>query len=210
MNEITLLIAIIALFFSSYSYFQITREKKRNRILQSFIAGIIRSISDYHSKTDSVSPGDVPEKNNKLPIPYKNIIEDIQYEFLKDFWMKPYEKWLKEDRLIFNDEKYGNDGFNFIYWDFFDDLLKQWHSGELLSEKDKSLLDESVKITEENVGELQGEIAMYRDLLKGDLDDSNFTKDNIDNKLLIMFNHIKKVHRDHLKNQILKRDKNRK
>jgi hypothetical protein len=36
----------------------------------------------------------------------------------------------------------------------------------LLSEKDKNMLDESVKVTKENVGELQGEIAMYRDLLK--------------------------------------------
>jgi hypothetical protein len=210
MNYITLLIAIIAMFFSGFCYLQITREKKRNRILQSFIAGLIRSISDYHSKTDSVSPEDVPEKNTQLPIPYKKILEDIQYEFSKDFWMTPYEEWLKQDRLIFNDEKYGNDGFNFIYWDFFDDLFKQWHSGELLSEKDKSILDESVKITEENVGELQGEIAMYRDLLKGELDDSNFTKDDIDNRLFMMFNHIKKEHRDHLKNEILKRYKNRK
>ena len=124
--------------------------------------------------------------------------------------MKPYEEWLKQDRLIFNDEKYGNDGFNFIYWDFFDDLLRQWHSGELLSAKDKSMLDESVKVTEENVGELQGEIAMYRDLLKGELDDSNYTKGDIDNRLFMMFNHVKKEHRDHLKNEILKRYKNRK
>jgi len=115
MNYIALLIAIIAMFFSGFCYLQITREKKRNRILQSFIAGLIRGISDYHSKTDSISPEDAPEKNTQLPIPYKKILEDIQYEFSKDFWMKPYEEWLKQDRLIFNDKKYGNDGFNFIY-----------------------------------------------------------------------------------------------
>lgn len=210
MDEIILLVATIALFFSGYNYLQIAREKKRNRILQSFIAGIIRSISDYHSKTDSISPENVPEKNNKSPISYKEIIENVQYEFSKDFWIKPYEKWLKEDRLIFYNEKYGNDGFNFIYWDFFDDLLKQRHSGKLLSEKEKSTLDESVKVTEENVGELKGELGMYRDLLKGELDDSNFTKDNIYNRLFLIFNHIRKEHRDHLQNEILKRHKNRK
>jgi len=89
-------------------------------------------------------------------------------------------------------------------------LVKQWHSGELLSEKDKSMIDESVKVTEENVGELQGEIAMYRDLLKGELDDSNFIKDDIDNRILMMFKNIKKENRDHLKNEIFKRYKNRK
>lgn len=145
MNNITFLFSIVAIFFSFYIYFRFLQERKRNRILQSFVAGIIRSISDYCSKTDIVSPDSVPEISHEFPIPYKNIIENIQYEFLKDFWAEPYVKWLKKDRLLFNDEKYSNDGFNFIYWDFFDDLLKNYHSENSSLENKQKNNNEKIK-----------------------------------------------------------------
>jgi hypothetical protein len=131
MNQVIILIAIIALAFSVYNYFQITREKKRNRILQSFIAGLIKSISDYKSETDIeniVSAKDIIKKNIEMPLPYKVILDNIESEFLKDFYMDPYKKWITNDRLLFDDKKYGNDGFNFIYLDFFDKQVKEWNS----------------------------------------------------------------------------------
>lgn len=138
MEEITLIIAIAAMFLSGYLYFKVSRENKKNRILQAFVAGLMRSITDYNSKTDAISPGDVPKTENKNPISYKSVLEAIQYEFSKDFWEKPYQEWLKHDRLIFNDEKFGNDGFNFIYWDLFDKAHAEWNEGEKASEKVKN------------------------------------------------------------------------
>ena len=188
-------------------FWQFRIERRRNRILQAFVAGIVRSISDYFSVNDAVEPSEVPEQNTKLPIPYKKVLESIEYEFQKDFWVEPYQKWLKDDRQIFADAKYANDGFNFIYYDLFDKLAKQWMSGELLSEKEKAFLREDIVVNKDNVGELQGEIGMFKDLLAGKLDANNLKKETIDNQLLFMFNHIKIERREELKKEVLKRIK---
>ena len=121
--------------FSFVLFRQVSLECKRNRVLQSFLAGIIRSISDYFSKTDASGPSEIPQKNRSIPIAYKNVLESIEWEFQKDFWVEPYQKWVKHDRQLFVDEKYANDGFNFIYWDLFDKLAQQWMSGGLLTKE---------------------------------------------------------------------------
>ena len=109
-------------------------EKKRNRVLQAFMAGVIKSISDYVSKTDILDALDDdvhPAKNTigiyntQLPIPYKEILQNIRHEFEKDFWTEPYWKWIRKDRNLFYEGKYANDGFNQIYWDFFDKALAE-------------------------------------------------------------------------------------
>jgi hypothetical protein len=106
--------------------YELKREQRRNRILQSFIAGIIRCISDYKSRTDDITADDISIMySKKLPIPYKDILENINYEFAKDFWIKPFGKWLKNDRNIFCDEKYADDGFNMIYWDLYDHVVAE-------------------------------------------------------------------------------------
>jgi len=106
--------------------YELKREKRRNRILQSFIAGIIRSISDYKSRTDDITVDDIAIMySKKIPIPYENILANINHEFAKDFWIKPFGKWLKNDRNIFCDEKYADDGFNMIYWDFYDHIAAE-------------------------------------------------------------------------------------
>jgi len=45
------------------------------------MAGVVRSVSDYYSKTDAISPEDIPLRDNKFPISYKKILDNIQYEF---------------------------------------------------------------------------------------------------------------------------------
>ena len=79
MEILTFIIAIIAMLLAGWSYSKIKTERKKNRILQAFIAGIIRSITNYNSKTDAVSPDDVPQIDHKLPIDYKDVLESIQY-----------------------------------------------------------------------------------------------------------------------------------
>lgn len=165
--DILVIVLILGLFiWVLWLNYKIEKEKKRNRILQAFIAGTIRSVSNYKSKTDEIDDADdLPAQNSQLPIPYENILENIDWEFSKDFWIEPFKKWLKHDRKLFDDSKYKNDGFNFIYWDFFDKRLKEWFSKELISPKNKAYIRDDIEITGDNVNELEGEIAMLKDLL---------------------------------------------
>src|SRR3990172_4088242 len=120
---IYIVIVIMAILFT-YIFLELHKEKKRNRILQSFMAGLIKSVSDYISKTDASDMSTASDLINtyskKFPIPYNEVLKNINREFEKDFWQKPYWKWVKNDRSLFYDDKYANDGFNMIYWDFFD------------------------------------------------------------------------------------------
>ena len=186
---------------------KIEKEKKRNRTVQAFLAGVIRVISDYKSKTDETSDEeDLPARTTSLPIPYDTVLENIDWEFGKDFLLQHYEEWLKHDRNIFFEEpRYGGDGFNFMYLDFFDRRLRAWSSGELMSQKNREYLRDDVEVTKDNVGELEGEIGMLKDLMNGKLDHTSFTPENIDAKMLIMFNHIKFEKLEEVKKEILER-----
>ena len=135
MNLVFLIIVLILLL---YLFFQFQKERRRNRILQSFLAGLIKSTSDYVSRTDlsDISSADdiIKIHDKKFPIPYSEILEAISREFEKDFWMNPFWKWVSKDRNLFYDEKYANDGFNMIYWDFFDKAVSEIQEAE---EKEK-------------------------------------------------------------------------
>ena len=103
-------------------------------------------------------------------------MENIDWEFDKDSLLQHYEDWLKHDRnIFFEDPKYGGDGFNFMYLDFFDRRLTEWNSGKLMSKKNKAYLRNDIEVTKDNVGELEGEIAMLKDLKNGRFDHSSFT-----------------------------------
>ena len=103
------------------------QKKRRNRILQSFTAGIIKSVSDYVSKTDMPDISSAAELvkiyDKKFPIPYNEMLQNISNEFEKDFWIRPYWGWIQKDRNLFYERQYANDGFNMIYWDLFDKAL---------------------------------------------------------------------------------------
>jgi hypothetical protein len=83
--------------------FEIQR-KRRNRILQSFTAGIIKSVSDYVSKTDMPDISSAAELvkiyDKKFPILYNEILQNISKEFEKDFWTRPYWKWIQKGRNL--------------------------------------------------------------------------------------------------------------
>lgn len=207
MIYILIFLIIINILFTKYLFNLLKIESRRNRILQSFIAWIIRSISDYYSATDSIDSDYIPEKNKKLPISYKKLLESIQWEFSKDFWINPYKKWIEKDRLIFNDDKYWNDWFNFMYLDFFDELKRQWDSDELINKKDKELIKEWINITEENLNEIETDIIIFKDYKKWKLKLNNFNKDNIDEKLNMIFNYIKPKYIKELKEMLLKKNK---
>jgi len=112
-----------------YLFVEFQKERRRNRILQSFTAGIIKSMSDYVNRTDmpdiSSAADIVKIYDKKFPIPYNEILQNISREFEKDFWTRPFWKWIKKDRNLFYEGKYANDGFNMIYWDFFDKTVTE-------------------------------------------------------------------------------------
>lgn len=192
MTAIGLLVLIVIL--AAYLYqtnAKLNKEIRRSRMHQAFTAGIIRAVTDYHSRTDS-DEFEIPDRSTQLPIPYTTMLENIDWELSKDLLMANYETWLKKDRNIFFDEKtYGDDGFNFMYLDLFDKKLRDWHSNDLLSSKMMQWLSDEVTVTPENVEELEGEIGMLRDLLRGRLSCDGFNSENIDQKFDLMFNHIR-------------------
>jgi len=52
--------------------------------------------------------------------------------------MNPYWKWISKDRNLFYDEKYANDGFNMIYWDFFDKAVSDIKKAEKMEGQENS------------------------------------------------------------------------
>lgn len=206
MNIIAIILLLVLLIWILWLNYKIEKEKKKNRILQAFVAGIIRSISNYKSKTDDIEGvGGLPQQKSTLSIPYEDILTNIGWEFSKDFLMETYRRWLKAGRDLFDDSQYSGDGFNFMYLDFFDKRYRKWFSNELMTPKNKKYIRDDIEITEANVGELEGEIEMLKDLTSGKLDDTSFTSENVDEKLITMFNHIKLEKLKEAKKSILAR-----
>jgi hypothetical protein len=99
-------------------------------------------MSDYVSRTDMVdisSASDITKiYDKKFPIPYTEILKNVTHEFEKDFWLKPFWKWVKDDRNLFYENKYANDGFNMIYWDFYDYAIEQIRKVQEIEAKSKT------------------------------------------------------------------------
>jgi hypothetical protein len=123
--------------------------------------GLVRSVSDYVSATDTVDPDEMPERYAKLPLPYKGVLEAVEYKLLKkiSIWgPNKYTKWLLKNRRLFTEEPFKrdgrDDGFAFMNYDLFDDLAARWRSEGLMTAKEGAFLSEEVVITNDNVGEL--------------------------------------------------------
>jgi hypothetical protein len=97
-----------------------------------------------------------------------------------------------------------NDGFIFMTYDLFDDLLARWRSPELMTKRQKEYLSEEVVVTQDNVNELLGELAMYKDLMTGKIKFEMREAENVDNRLAIMLSHLKQKYRDKLKGELLR------
>lgn len=193
--------------------FAVRKEQRKNKILRAFVAGIVRSITDYKSPTDDKN--DPPKQNEKIPIAYTDFIKAVEHELLKnqsvrfksmDKYLRDHKSWLVQNRALFT-TSLEDDGFVFMNYDLFDDLLKLWNApAALISEREKGFLSDYVEVTDKNADELKGEVGMFEDLFDGKLDSSNINKENIDTQLLLMFNHIKAEKRDELKREIIKRN----
>ena len=109
---------------------RVDREIYRNRILQAFIAGTIRTVSDYQWKIHSENE---PERASRFPIAYRAMLDNIGHEFVQGMPLQDYDKWLEMSRELFSYEptRYcSDDGLNLMYLDFFDRLVRQWESGD--------------------------------------------------------------------------------
>ena len=101
---------------------KLEKEIYRNRILQAFIAGTVRTLSDYKGLGETKES---PVKAWYLPLPYRILLDNVEYEFFKGMPVDHYKGWLKtsENLFIYEPKAYCNDdGFNFMYLDFFNRL----------------------------------------------------------------------------------------
>lgn len=129
-QALTVIVTIVLVIIIFRMNKKVEREIYRNRMLQAFIAGTIRTVSDYQWK---LHLEDEPERASKFPISYRAMLDNIGHEFVQGMPFKDYEKWLKMSRELFSYEpkRYCNDdGFNLMYLDFFDRLVRQWESDD--------------------------------------------------------------------------------
>ena len=181
----------ILLLSNIYLHINLRRIKRRERIIQSFLSGIVRSISSYIHSWEH-DPDDIPKKIPN-PINHLDLFENIRYEFdgyiMKNNYMD-INKWFKNGKKTFNDD-ISNDGFPFLYYDYHNWRFDLWNTpSQVLSDAEMAYLCEDVEVNEENVGEISGEIFIYKDMRDGKLD-TKYTLDNLDTNLYILLRHIK-------------------
>lgn len=56
---------------------------------------------------------------------YEILLDDIREIFEQNFWTKPYEKFTKSDRDLFQEKSLGNGGFNQMFLDFHEKCRKE-------------------------------------------------------------------------------------
>ena len=92
------------------------------------------------SQTDTLTDiEDVPKSHNELPIPYKDLLDSINFELWKDFSIWEIIDFLKNDRWLFNETNWRWDGFTFMYYDLHDKIKKDMNLDNL-SKADIDLL----------------------------------------------------------------------
>jgi hypothetical protein len=114
--------AVLAVLILStiYLFMQISKEKKRNRILQAFMSGIIDSVQKCIYAVDTFDKEEDSIEEDYYEQCYYEILRSIGASVEADLWPKPLKKWLSKDRKLFFDKKYANGGFNRKYLDLFD------------------------------------------------------------------------------------------
>lgn len=147
MNEY-LIWALVAV--NIYLFLSLRKEKKRLRVLTSFVGGLIKSASKVPAMIDEVVRKEV---NARDVNGYEMVLKDISDSFEQDFWATPYEKFVKSDRDLFWENKLGNGGFNQMFLDFHDKCLKEWYA--IQHNKDEGLMND----------EALGEKLIYQDFL---------------------------------------------
>lgn len=133
-----------------YLFLLIRKEKKRLRVLTSFIDGLINFVSKMPAITNGIIHKDINPKDING---YEIILKDISDSFERDFWATPYAEFVNSDRNLFWEEKLGNGGFNQTFLDFHDRRLKEWYA--IQYNEDKSLENDDVL----------GEKLIYQDFL---------------------------------------------
>lgn len=92
------------------------------------------SQTDVHTESE-----DMPKTHKSLPIPYKELLDSINFELGKDFSMWQIIDFLKNDRWLYNDSNWRWDGFVFMYYDLHDKIKKDMDLDNL-SKSDMDLL----------------------------------------------------------------------
>jgi hypothetical protein len=103
---IPLFVGFAALAVSLHGQYHLWRERTRVRVLTAFIAGLIVQHMDKGGS-------------------YADILADVKQQFELDYlWGDAWKSFMRLGyRYLFDEKAVGKDGFNMMYWDFFDWLL---------------------------------------------------------------------------------------
>lgn len=137
-----------------YLYILVAKERRRNRILTAFVDGLMRYSVKLPHLMNAMMEKRITASELKT---HEALYEEIGEAFSQDFWVTPFEKFIKNDRNLFWEEKLANGGFNQSFLDFYDRQLKEWYAI-------KYNMDETL----DNTPEL-GEKLIYNDFLSGNL-----------------------------------------
>jgi len=132
MNEYLIWILVAV---NIYLFLSLRKEKKRLRVLTSFISGLIDLAS------------------HQIEGGRNAVLDYVTASFEEDFWATPYEKFVKSDRNLFWEQKLGNGGFNQVFLDFHDKCQKEWYA--IHHNKDESKKND----------EVLGEKLIYQDFM---------------------------------------------
>lgn len=131
-NEYLIWILVVV---NVYLFLSLRKEKKRLRVLTSFIGGIITFVSKTPSMIKESVTKEAYSKDEYLKDikGYEILMKDIKDSFYRSASYEKIVRFIKSNRNLFGGEKMmmGDDGFNRFFLDFLDRCKKDkfWPKG---------------------------------------------------------------------------------
>jgi hypothetical protein len=170
---------------------------KKIGVIQDFIFGITKTLKE---KKEELNENIVDSLANGV------FYKDIMFNDLYNKKDAELEQWVKKNYFYNNYSQTSMGDFSVLYINIIKEMLDTPNE-KLLDKEDLIILKESLEVTEDNVLEIKGEIAIYKDMKNGVLDVSNFNANNIDYKLSVLFNHINNKYIEELRNIVVEKNK---
>lgn len=113
-------VVVFLVVFNIYVFFEIQREKKRNRILLAFIGALVECSQKSISAIERANNKNYEDVNSR-----EYLMDAIGAWLKSDFWDKPLRKWLAKDKALFYDDNYSNGFFNRMYQELHERLQRE-------------------------------------------------------------------------------------
>lgn len=131
--------------------------EKKNSLMQSFIAGLIYSNTDYYLSWEDDNIKEIRKNiNNKVSV--KNFFELTRSSIVNDFTIEDNDNWLNSDSHLFYDNF---NWFSLIYRD-----LLEWIRNEFMSDFPYFYFKETTDINVSNYNNYFNEIEKYKNFIR--------------------------------------------